>query len=121
MHYKQNNKETKTYVQGLRPFGNTLPRGIRGILRKNGYNYSEIITINPINVDALELICRVHHKIEPKNIQMTELDSRGFFMQTDGVPSLLYTSFGTEIDADDLRVAMVKVTKKARMLEKEDA
>ena len=43
MHYKQNNKETKTYVQGLRPFGNTLPRGIRGILRKNGYNYSEII------------------------------------------------------------------------------
>jgi len=44
MHYKQNNKETKSYVQGLRPFGNTLPRGIRGILRKNGYNYSEIIT-----------------------------------------------------------------------------
>ena len=43
MHYKQNNKETKSYVQGLRPFGNTLPRGIRGILRKNGYNYSEII------------------------------------------------------------------------------
>ena len=44
MHYKQNNKETKSYVQGLRLFGNTLPRGIRGILRKNGYNYSEIIT-----------------------------------------------------------------------------
>ena len=44
MHYKRNNKETKSYVQGLRPFGNTLPRGIRGILRKNGYNYSEIIT-----------------------------------------------------------------------------
>ena len=43
MHYKQNNKETKSYVQGLRSFGNTLPRGIRGILRKNGYNYSEII------------------------------------------------------------------------------
>ena len=43
MHYKQNNKEGKTYVQGLRPFGNTLPRGIKGILKKNGYNYSEII------------------------------------------------------------------------------
>ena len=43
MHYKQNNKETKTYVQGLRPFGNTLPRGIKTILKKNGYNYSEII------------------------------------------------------------------------------
>ena len=43
MHYKRNNKESKTYVQGLRLFGNTLPRGIKGILKKNGYNYSEII------------------------------------------------------------------------------
>ncbi len=43
MHYKRNNKESKTYVQGLRPFGNTLPRGVRSILKKNGYNYSEII------------------------------------------------------------------------------
>ena len=44
MHNKQNNKESKTYVQGLRPFGNTLPRGVRGILKRNGYNYSEIIS-----------------------------------------------------------------------------
>jgi len=44
MHYKQNNKETKSYVQGLRPFGNTLPKSIKGILKKNGYNYSEIIS-----------------------------------------------------------------------------
>jgi len=44
MHYKQNNKESKTYVQGLRPFGNTLPRSVKGILKKNGYNYSEIIS-----------------------------------------------------------------------------
>ena len=43
MHNKQNNKESKSYVQGLRPFGNTLQRGIKGILKKNGYNYSEII------------------------------------------------------------------------------
>ena len=43
MHYKQNNKESKTYVQGLRQFGNTLPRGVKGILKKNGYNYSEIV------------------------------------------------------------------------------
>jgi len=44
MHYKQNNKESRTYVQGLRPFGNTLPRTVRGILKKNGYNYSEIVS-----------------------------------------------------------------------------
>ena len=44
MHYKQNNKESRTYVQGLRPFGKTLPRNVRGILKKNGYNYSEIVS-----------------------------------------------------------------------------
>ena len=43
MHYKKNNKESKTYVQGLRSFGNTLPRSVKGILKKSGYNYSEII------------------------------------------------------------------------------
>ena len=44
MHYKQNNKEIKTFVQGLRSFGSTLPRSVKGILKKNGYNYSEIIS-----------------------------------------------------------------------------
>ena len=44
MHHKANNKESKTYVQGLRQFGNTLPRGIKDILKKNGYNYYEIIS-----------------------------------------------------------------------------
>ena len=43
MHFKQNNKESKTYVQGLRQFSSTLPRGIKKILEKNGYNYAEII------------------------------------------------------------------------------
>ena len=43
MRHKQNNKEIRTYVQGLRSFGNTLPRSVKSILKKNGYNYSEII------------------------------------------------------------------------------
>ena len=44
MHHKQNNKVSKSYVQGLRPFGNTLPRSVKTVLKKNGYNYSEIIS-----------------------------------------------------------------------------
>ena len=44
MHYRQNNKERKTYVQGLRSFGSILPRGLRGVLKKSGYNFSEIIS-----------------------------------------------------------------------------
>ena len=72
MHYKQNNKESKTYVQGLRPFGNTLPRGVKGILKKNGYNYSEIIS--KWNLLAGRDIANCCY---PKSIKMTRGDQNG--------------------------------------------
>ena len=72
MHYKQNNKESKTYVQGLRPFGNTLPRGIKGILKKNGYNYSEIISKWSILVGKDISNCAY-----PKSIKMKKGNSNG--------------------------------------------
>ena len=72
MHYKRNNKESKTYVQGLRPFVNTLPRGIKGILKKNGYNYSEII--NKWNI----LVGRdISNCCYPKSIKMTKGNENG--------------------------------------------
>ena len=70
--------------------------------------------MNEDHLDALALICRAHHKVEPENIRMTALDSRGFFMEHDGTPSRFYTSFGTQIDAEELRVAMVKITRAAK-------
>jgi len=72
MHHKRNNKESKTYVQGLRPFGNTLPRGLKGILKKNGYNYSEIISKWSIMVG--KEISNISH---PKSIKMKKGDSNG--------------------------------------------
>ena len=72
MHYKQNNKESKTYVQGLRPFGNTLPRGVRGILKKNGYNYSEII--NKWNFLVGKNIANYCY---PKSIKMSQANKSG--------------------------------------------
>jgi hypothetical protein len=72
MHYKQNNKESKSYVQGLRPFGNTLPRGIKGILKKNGYNYSEIISKWSLLVGKnISIYCY------PESIKMKQMDSIG--------------------------------------------
>tara|TARA_B100000029_G_scaffold330193_1_gene322485 strand:+ start:767 stop:1246 length:480 start_codon:yes stop_codon:yes gene_type:complete len=72
MHNKQNNKESRTYVQGLRPFGNTLPRGIKGILKKNGYNYSEIISKwNALVGKNISNCCF------PKSIKMTKNDKSG--------------------------------------------
>ena len=72
MHFKRNNKESKTYVQGLRPFGNTLPRGVKGILKKNGYNYSEIIGKWNMLVGKDVASCSY-----PKSIKMKKGDSNG--------------------------------------------
>ena len=72
MHYKQNNKESKTYVQGLRPFGNTLPRGVKGILKKSGYNYSEIISKWNMLVGK-----EISNYAYPKSIKMKKRDSNG--------------------------------------------
>ena len=75
MHYKQNNKQSKTYVQGLRPFGNTLPRGVKGILKKSGYNYSEIISKWNMLVGKDISSCSY-----PKLIKMTKGDTNGLLV-----------------------------------------
>ncbi len=72
MHYKQNNKESKTFVQGLRSFGNTLPRSIKGMLKKNGYNYSEIISKwNLLVGKSISDFCY------PKSIKMKQKNKSG--------------------------------------------
>ena len=75
MHYKRNNKESKTYVQGLRSFGNTLPRGIKGILKKNGYNYSEIISKWNLLVGK-----DISNCCYPKSIKMTRQNNSGILI-----------------------------------------
>ena len=42
MHNKNNNK-TQTYIQGLRPFSNSIPKTLKKHLRKGGYNYSNLV------------------------------------------------------------------------------
>ena len=68
----RNNKESKTYVQGLRSFGSTLPRGIKGILKKNGYNYSEIISKWNLLVGK-----DIANYCYPKSIKMTRQNNNG--------------------------------------------
>ena len=71
MHNKSNNKQSKTYVQGLRPFGNILPKSVKGILKKNGYNYSEIMSKWNMLVGKEISECSF-----PKSIKMKQGDSR---------------------------------------------
>ncbi len=42
MHNKNNNK-SQSYIQGLRPFSNSIPKTLKKYLRKGGYNYSNIV------------------------------------------------------------------------------
>ena len=72
MHSKQNNKESKRYVQGLRSFGNTLPRGVKSILKKNGYNYTEIIGKWSVLVGKEISSCSY-----PKSIKMKQNNTNG--------------------------------------------
>ena len=87
MHYKRNNKESKTYVQGLRPFGNTLPRGLKGILKKNGYNYLEIISKWNLLVGK-----NISNLCHPKSIKMTQENKNGTL--------ILSVERGNEIDIE---------------------
>ena len=44
MHSKKGNiNKTKNFIQGLRPFSNSLPHGFKKILKKRGYNFTSLV------------------------------------------------------------------------------
>ena len=43
MHNKKNNNKSNTYIQGLRPFSKSLPHGLKKLLKKGSYNFSNIV------------------------------------------------------------------------------
>ena len=43
MHIKNNIRKDTFYIQGLRPFKNSLPKSVKKILNKKGFIYSEIL------------------------------------------------------------------------------
>ena len=43
MHSKNNNNKSNTFIQGLRPFSKSLPRRLKGLLKKGSYNFSNIV------------------------------------------------------------------------------
>ena len=43
MHNKKDNIKSYTFIQGLRPFSRSLPHGLKKLLKKGSYNYSNII------------------------------------------------------------------------------
>jgi len=43
MHNKKDNNKTNTFIQGLRPFSKSLPHGLKKLLKKGSYNFSNIV------------------------------------------------------------------------------
>jgi len=43
MHSKKDNNKSNTFIQGLRPFSKSLPRGLKKLLSKGSYNFSNIV------------------------------------------------------------------------------
>ena len=43
MHNKKNNNKSNTFIQGLRPFSRSIPHGLKKLLQKGSYNFSNII------------------------------------------------------------------------------
>ena len=43
MHNKKDSNKSNTFIQGLRPFSKSLPRGLKKLLKKGSYNFSNIV------------------------------------------------------------------------------
>ena len=43
MHNKKDNNKSNTFIQGLRPFSRSLPQGLKQLLKKGNYNFSNIV------------------------------------------------------------------------------
>ena len=75
MHPKQNNKEGRTYLQGLRPFKKLIPKNLKKILNKRGYTYSEIVgKWNIIVGDKIANACFPKSVLSKKNDQSSILN-----------------------------------------------
>ena len=43
MHKKKDSNKSSTFIQGLRPFSKSLPQGLKKLLKKGSYNFSNIV------------------------------------------------------------------------------
>ena len=43
MHSKKSNNKNNSFIQGLRPFSRSIPQGLKKLLKKGSYNFSNII------------------------------------------------------------------------------
>ena len=70
--------------------------------------------MNEDHVDAMIDIYDGYHGKTSSSVTMTDLDSRGIFLQCQDSTHSFYVPFGKTIAEDELRVAIIKLVKQAR-------
>ena len=71
MHNKKiNNSKTKNFIQGLRPFSSSIPYGLKKILKKGGYNFSNIVEnwTKMVGKEISDVCYPVNIKVGHKNL-----------------------------------------------------
>ena len=74
MHNKKldNNNKSQNFIQGLRPLSNSMPHGLKKILKKGGYNFSNIV-----NNWSKMVGKNISNICYPKNIKMNKEMNNG--------------------------------------------
>ena len=88
MHIKKNNIiKTSNFIQGLRPLSNSIPHGLKKIIKKNGYNFSNIVdNWSKMVGKEISAICY------PASVKMNKSTSNGIM--------ILNVIHGKEIDVE---------------------
>ena len=71
--------------------------------------------MNEDHEDAMIILCEGTHGFKPESANMIDLDCGGVLMHTMNPEKLVYSPFGKRILADDLRMEIVNLIKKARI------
>ena len=115
--WKMNNIERVRYIAGFGKIcwieGNELLSSISDPEIENVKGES-VEHMNEDHEDAMITICEGIHGFKPKSVKMTDLDSGGIMMVSQEPAKSIYTSFNKRIKADDLRIEIIKLVKKAR-------
>ena len=88
MHNKKGNiNKSKNFIQGLRPFSSSLPHGLKKILKKGGYNFSNIVD-NWTNMVGKD----ISNSCYPNTVKMTKDMNNGTL--------ILNVVHGNELDVE---------------------
>jgi hypothetical protein len=71
--------------------------------------------MNEDHASSMVEMCRGSYGFSPTSAEMVSVDRAGFLVRTQDPDRLVHFSFRREIRADDLRLAVIEVLRRARV------